>query len=94
MMYKLLNAQIIPDMPNITHLDNLPQELEKLSCRSNKIISIGAKSMSPKLNFLDCSYNNISNLDNLPNTLTYLDCKKNKIKIINNIPPNIKYFIS
>lgn len=38
---------------------------------------------------LDCSKNEIINLNNVPDFITVLDCSKNKIKHLNNLPDSI-----
>ena len=42
------------------------------------------------LNELDCSYNQINQLDHLPNSLKEVDCSNNKIINLNNLPNSLK----
>ena len=39
-----------------------------------------------KLKTLNCSYNQLIELNNLPNTLTYLDCWNNQLTELSNLP--------
>ncbi len=40
---------------------------------------------------LNCSYNQLTELNDLPDSLLYLNCRQNKLKKIN-LPPNLKTF--
>lgn len=50
--------------------------------------------MPNSLIMLDCSKNNILNLDNLPNSLKILFCSKNYISNLDNIPNSTKKLIT
>ena len=75
-------------------LNNLPDTLVELFCRTNKIKKLN--NLPPFLKILDCSNNSIQNIDNLPISLNTLVCgntiygyDKNILKI-NHLPQLLK----
>ena len=44
-----------------------------------------------KLEILDCSDNNITQLDNLPPGLKHLNCRNNQLTHLDNFPPGLKH---
>ena len=42
------------------------------------------------LEILDCSNNDITQIDNLPPTLKHLNCSVNQIAYLNNLPPTLR----
>ena len=47
--------------------------------------------MPNTLQYLDCSYNQLTELNNLPNTLTDLDCYDNLLTKLHNLPNTLYY---
>jgi Leucine-rich repeat (LRR) protein len=72
----------------MTNLDNLPPNLQKLYCSFNEITNLD--NLPPNLQKLYCSFNEITNLDNLPPNLQELYCNGNKITNFDNLPPNLQ----
>lgn len=71
---------------NITHITDLPEDLETLKCRKNRIFRIPFN-LPKGLKYLDCGYNNIMYIHNLFNTkLEYLDCSHNQLHKLSIIP--------
>jgi Leucine-rich repeat (LRR) protein len=84
-MKKLFNnlKQIITKM--YYKLENLEEEI-----RISSFEELRKKDFWNDIVYLDCSGNEITNLDNLPTNLHTLDCSINKIKNLDNFPPNLQ----
>ena len=72
----------------LTELPKLPDNLEKLDCRYNKLSSL---SNLPSLKWLDCRSNKLTDLSTLPTTLTTLYCNGNPLPKSLILPSNIQY---
>ena len=77
--------ELFCDLKNITTLNGVEYltALERLSCKNNKLDSLGV-SANTALRELDCAGNNLSSLDVSNNTsLKYLYCSYNKLDSLN-----------
>ena len=68
----------------LTHLDNLPDGLQKLCCNFNQLIHLD--NLPYGLQELYCSGNQLSHIDNLPHGLQILYCNHNKLTHVDNLP--------
>ena len=73
----------------INLLNNYPFDIIKLDLSSKQINGILNLDKFCNLTELNCSYNQITNLDNLPNSLTELNCWGNKITNLDNLPKSL-----
>ena len=81
---KLFDGQI-----NLTHF----KFLIRIDCSSNSIDKIIGVDKCIYLNAIDCSFNNLTDINNLPPRLNYLNCSHNFIKSFENLPNSIKTLI-
>jgi hypothetical protein len=72
---------------SITILENLPPNLEILTCNMNMIKEI--KNLPNTLTHMYISSNQLVSLENLPPHLEDLDCRDNNIEIIKTIPKSL-----
>ena len=61
----------------------------KIVCSGASLVTL--PTLPTSLAYLDCSYNDLTNLPDLSlnTSLTKLDCYKNKLKTLGNLPPNL-----
>ena len=68
------------------------ESLTTLDISKKKLIELPSwVSECKKLEILDCSRNNITQLDNLPKTLITLVCCNNSITQLDNLPQTLKF---
>ena len=68
----------------------LHKNSEKITIREFELLDLNGIEEYTNLKLLDCSYNDIENVDNLPDSLEVLNCKHNKINYMDNLPSNLK----
>ena len=77
---------------NLTILPRLPNNLKKLNCRMNKLISL--PKLPDGLTSLDCEHNELKNLPKLPDSLTFLNCADNyKLTILPKLPNGLRILV-
>jgi Leucine-rich repeat (LRR) protein len=73
-----------------SYLDSLSSDTEIINISNKNLTYLPSLKRFFKLKVLDCSSNQIKQLDNLPNNLEILDCSSNQIKQLDNLPNNLE----
>jgi Leucine-rich repeat (LRR) protein len=76
-------------MNELTELENLPPNLEELSCSHNNLSSINDIDLPDTLTSMNLSHNNLSEINKLPLQLENLICNDCGMDSISNIPNSV-----
>ena len=72
------------------YLTSLPEDIKMINISNKGLTYIPSLDKFKKLEYLDCSDNQIIQLDNLPNSLKILDCYCNQITMLPNLPNKLE----
>ena len=74
---------------NISYLPELPLYLRRLLCFNCNLKELPNLSEFINIKYLDCSRNNLKELNNLPINLCKLDCSFNELINLDNLPKKL-----